>query len=70
LSAGFATVFDVILAEDRLTNARLAVAAARIRCGQSIARWAYESGGIVVDPGDTSSDRAARLLGHFAGGIE
>lgn len=62
LSAGFATVLDVILAEDRLTNARLAAVSARIRLGQAVARVAFEVGSVVQAANESPARWAERFL--------
>ena len=62
LSAGFATVFDVIQAEDRLMGAQLATVAARYRLGEAVARLAFVRGGIVKSDSESPEIWADRLL--------
>jgi outer membrane protein TolC len=48
---GMSTLFDVILAEDALTSARLSEIAGELAYATAIARLRYESG-VLLDPGD------------------
>jgi len=65
---GAATLFDVILAEDALTTARLAQADARQRYAVALARRQFEAGRLVADvAGELRTDPdAAWLLGGTA----
>lgn len=62
LESGFATVLDVILAEDRLTGARLSLSAARSRLRKAVARVVFESGGLVLSLNESADTWEARLI--------
>lgn len=61
LEAGFATVLDVILAEDRLTNARLASASARFRLARAFAEMSFETGDLVTSANESPVTWERRL---------
>lgn len=58
---GMSTLFDVILAEDALTNARLSEIAGQLAYATAIARLRYESG-VLLEPGDAAPTVSARSL--------
>lgn len=59
---GLATLFDVILAEDRLTSALLSTVGTRLSYAQAVARLRFETGALVVDPGGVAGVDAELMM--------
>ena len=62
LSNGFATVLDVTVAEERMTNALLADLTARARFARALTLHAHERGDLVRAELEPPGERAARIL--------
>ena len=67
---GLATLFDAILAEDSLTNARLRLTSARLRLASAIVRLRFETGMLLGFTGGAVSADPSRITSFDFGGRE